>query len=496
MLTERLKRIILVSLFVSLGFCARNQEQSVQTPVENPIIASVGERAIDWKMLRRSYHLEPKWERGLSQLQAYQNQLDYLIAEKAFAQAARDAGLDQPPSVAFYLNSIKEKEMMKELYQQEVESKVKISDEEYQRGYASSKKTVKFEYIYTFNEARAAKYRHQLENGSLADLVLTDPTTEEKGTTPMFSYGDMAEELEDIVYDLELNQTAGPVKIDNKWMVVKLIDGEVQKFMSEMDFAENKSKVDKIIFERRARVFSDEFVQKMLTGADITIDPAAFALVHAEFSKTIQNKDSAAPFPIHISDDELKESQSNLDENLDRVLVDFSAGQLTIRAFLTALANLPRGIRPQVKMAPQLKKAIALVIRNYYLTQEAYRRGLDHNETVQYETAYQVDQVLANRFLNTIRNQVSVTPEEIEAFRQKANFEMVNQQLDNSLDDPRIMEILADVKFQERQKAVADSLRQIYPTTVDTNTFFAKVPDPNAVIKNKPIGFTYVDRFF
>jgi len=92
--------VILFSLLLLLG-C----EKSVPFD-QGDIIATIGPQKIDWKHLQRSYELTPKWGKGLTYKAAYRNQLDFLIDEKLFAQAARSEGLQKDPKIAGYLDYI------------------------------------------------------------------------------------------------------------------------------------------------------------------------------------------------------------------------------------------------------------------------------------------------------------------------------------------------------------------------------------------------------
>lgn len=481
--------IFALLFLLNLG-CSKPQE-----PREE-IIATVGDRSIDWRLLRRSYHLEPKWGRGLTEKEAYQNQLDFLIEQKLFAREAIAKGMDKDRSIAGLLTAIKEKEMIKELYRQEVASGVKISEEDYRTAYRRSKKRVKFEFVYTPQPERASIYQGQLKTAPVENIQLISPLEEHKGVSPMFSYGDMVSELEEAVFDMQPGEVSDPIKIDNGYMVVKLIDGEVDKFMSEMDFAESKSKIQKVIFERRARKISDEYIYKMLRDQEIKINPPVFRTLAEQFSEIVENKTSDQPFPIYISNSELQTTQTNLKDIADEVLVTFKGGQFTVEEFLRKLWDTPSAMRPQVNMAPQLKKAIAVTVRNHYLAREAYRQGLDKSPEVRYEAEAQSDEVLARSYIKKLRDNLTVTAAEVEEFKLKENFETVNKRFNGKLDDAAVRGLILDYKLTRQRIIAADSLRAVYPVRIDAALFEARIPEPDRIIREKPAGFAYRERFY
>ncbi len=486
-----LEILAIIALLFSLNpGCSRPQE-----PREE-VIATVGDRSIDWRLLRRSFQLEPKWGRGLTQREAYQNQLDFLIEQKLFAREAIANGLDKDKSIAGLLTAIKGKEMIKELYRQEVASGVKISEEDYRTAYRRSKKRVQFEFVYTPQAERAAIYLAQLKTTPLENIQLASPLDEQKGVSPMFSYGDMASELEEVVFDMQSGEVSKPIKIDNGYMVVKLIDGEADKFMSEMDFAESKSKIRKVIFERRARKISDEYIYKMLRDQEVKINPPAFHALTEQFSQIINNKSSDQPFPIYVSNSELQTTQANLQDMSGEVLVTFKDGQFTVEEFLRKLWDTPAPMRPQVNMAPQLKKAIAVTVRNHYLAQEAYRQGLDKSPEVRYEAEAQCDEVLARYYIKKLREKLTVTDAEVQEFKHKGNFETVNKRFGGKLDEDAVRGLILDYKLTRQRIIAADSLRAVYAVRVDTALFEARIPEPDKIIREKPAGFAYRERFY
>lgn len=458
-------------------------------------VASAGERSIDWRLLQRSFQLDARWQRGQTREAAYRRQLDYLIDQKLLAQEALANGALQDPALAGYLAAIQEKEMIKELYHREVASRVEISEETYRRAYGYSKKKVQFEYITTPDLPRAQDYLQQLRRQPLGDIMLKDPATDEKGVSAMFGFGDVAEELEPLVFELGAQETGGPVEVDGNYMVVKVIDGRVEKFMSEIDYATEKSRIERIIFERRAEGISNAYIESLLKDENVRINPRAFTPLAQKFAEIVENKTSAEPFPIHVSDRELHTVQAQLAELGDAVLVSFNAGQLTVKEFLTRLQNMPNGIRPKVNMAPHLRKAIAGVVRNYYLAAEARRQGLDRSPEVLYEVQAQQDEALAIYWSGKIRRRLSVSAEEIAEFKQKEKYAEVNQRLNGTLDDQRVRQIILDYKFARRQIEIADSLREVYGAAADSLQLRVLVKDPDALINEMPVGFAYREQF-
>ncbi len=215
------KFIIFFSLFLILPQCEKN------STIKDTVVAYAGVRTIDWKLLHRSFELNPQWKKGLTRQQAYLRQLDYLINEKLFAQAAIADRFQQDSLLAGYLKFIQEKELVKELYRQQVASRVEISEQEYQEAYQKIKRKVKFEYIYTPSLSQAEQYAEEFKAKTVDEIHLLDPAQDMKGMVPFIAYGELRPELEERVFALTPGEVSAPLAIDNGYMVIKVIDGQI-----------------------------------------------------------------------------------------------------------------------------------------------------------------------------------------------------------------------------------------------------------------------------
>jgi hypothetical protein len=458
-----------------------------QSEIDDSIIARAGSRMIDWKLLQRSYELNPQWKKDLTYKQAYLRQLDYLINEKLFAQAAVKNGLLQDSLLRGYLKFIQEKELVKELYRQEVVSQVEISEQEYQEAYQKLKRRIKFEYIQTSSAERAEKYASELKLKGVKEILLLEPEIDLKGISPLMAFGELRLELEEKVFNLQAGEIAGPIPIDNGFMVVKLVDGQVDLFMSELDFAEKKNKIQKVIFDRKASVISNTYIKELMADKNLTLNPEVFYALSQEFSRIIKNKFSAEPIPIYISDEELAQSRNDLSGLLPQTLITFRDGQMTVGEFLKELSYMPPDLRPNLKMIPQLKDAIGVIIRNKYLARKARQRGLDKNKQVKWETQVQSDEILARYWLWKKSELLTITPEEVLAFKQNENFQKYQKMNNSEPSDEVIRNLLFKQKNARQKLLLADSLKITYDVKVDSSRLTSHLKNAEEIIQYNPI---------
>ena len=191
-----LTKIIVAAIVVMTFMCSQQEEHT------EDVIAKIGDRIITDKHLRRSFELDPKWGKGLSNREAYRNQLDYLVSEKLFALEAIDLGMDQDTILSGYLEFIEEKEMIKALYEREVFSKIEISKQELKDAYVKLKKRVRFSYIATRDYEQALKYKEIFEKNDIDSIELDDQINESKGTTDFLTFGEIHPAIESFIFGM------------------------------------------------------------------------------------------------------------------------------------------------------------------------------------------------------------------------------------------------------------------------------------------------------
>ncbi|MFZ0390003.1 MAG: peptidylprolyl isomerase [Calditrichia bacterium] len=475
-------RISGVIALLSLGIwgCSKNE-----LPAEE-IIARVSNHPIEWVQLRRSFELNPKWGKGLTYRQAYLNQLNYLTDQKLFALAARSAGLDQDSLLAQRLEFIHEKEMIKELYRQKVAKRVEISKEEYQQGYRNLKKRIRLNYIFTPDSVRALAYFSRLQFTPFKDLQLENDIQERKGATPLFTFGDMEPQIEEAAFALKLGESAGPLPVKNGFMVIQLAYGETDKFMSDNDFAEKKNKVHKIIWDRKAGQIANRYIKELMLSKNLDLNPPVFYALAGQFSRVVQNKFSTDPSPVYINNEEIRQVKLKLSDISGEVLIRHREGEMTVADFLARLSRMPAELRPKVKTAKQLKDAVGVIVRNEYLVREAEKMRLQDNPTVLRETAASQDAMLAYAWLEKQKKTLQASEAEVSRFKSSRGYESLLQKAANPLSPQEARDILLELKFRDLKIQLSDSLKTVYPVSVDSALFLQHLKTPDKIIRKDP----------
>jgi len=386
--------------------------------IPHDAIVAVGNRSIDAEQLERSFQFNPVWKKGMTNLEAHRVQLESLIDSKLFAMEAERRGYDADSSMRGYLDFLKQKEMIKELYRREITASVVVSEEEYRRAYLWMKRRVSFDYVFTTDSARAVGYARALASRRAADIEMRLPQQDLRGTRTDVTYGAVGEELEPLVFGTTLHHAAGPARVRDGYMSVRVVDGNVDLFRSEQDFAEKKRHIHSVIAGRKSDSLAMLYISRLMRDKGLALNPEVFWTFAELCAKCVPAR-TADPFTIstiRVSSDDIRYLTRDAGSLGSGVLATHNDGILTVHNFLSMLGNMPGSLRPGVRTPQELKDAVAIIIRNYYLAKRAKEMGLDQSPRVLADFSSQKDDALAALWYQQERRSLPLTHGEIAEF--------------------------------------------------------------------------------
>lgn len=127
-----------------------------------------------------------------------------------------------------YRNKIKEELIIQKYIQQEVKSKIDVTDEEIDNYFEQQKEEVKARHILTKTEEEASAILAELKNGKdfieLAKEKSLGPSAAKGGELGYFRRGDMVPEFEEKVFQMQKGEISEPVKTKFGYHIIKLED--------------------------------------------------------------------------------------------------------------------------------------------------------------------------------------------------------------------------------------------------------------------------------
>ena len=482
-----MRRVFALAVVVSLlvGGCGKPDQPK-------NALARVGNRFIDEKELTRSFGLHPQWKRGQTELQAHLTQLNELMTQKVYAQEAEKLGMDRDSLMEGYFRFMKEKEMIKGLYRQQIREKVHVDEAEARRVYEWMKKKVDFEYVFSRDSAQCATYARQMASRNVGEIALPADSSVKMGRQEGAKVGSFAPEFERVLFTSNLHDLKGPMRMAGGYMAVKVTGGTQEKFFSENEFNLEREKAEKLVSDRKADSLSAAYVYSIMKDKDLKLNGPVFWSVAEYFFRRVKEEhlDPMKIQSINVTSGEIQILQDDLRGVAGATVATHRDGSLTVGELMQALANMPGSLRPRVRTPENLKAAIGMIVRNQYLLKEAERRGMDKDPDVLYEYNLQRDETLASAYYGRRRGEIDVTPEEVEAF--KKHSPVSEEQVFFKFN---MTALARDAKMDTVLKADLPRLKGRYTLSLDTAKVRSMLKTPDAVLNENPMRI-YVREIF
>ncbi|GAB4179257.1 MAG: hypothetical protein Kow00108_15200 [Calditrichia bacterium] len=427
---------------------------------------------------------------------AYMNQLQYLIDQKIFALEYQKLLDDQKNDIKQTLDFLTEKEMVKALYKNHVLNQIEITPDDYQTAYLRSKRKIQLEYIIGKNRQHLEEYRKIMMEKSVQDINLKDPSTEQKGITPMFSFGDMDETVESVAFGLKPFEVSNIFSIGDEYMVIKLVNGETNKFASEIELAFQKPSLKKVITDRKAKPLAVKYINKLMDGVNIHIDPQLFRQLSELIRNQIHGRSRQNPIENPVNNAELNNIAVSLEELFEAPLATYDGKKMTIKQFLDFYRIIPPQVRPSIHKPKLLRDAIVKFIEFQYLTDQAYDEELDKDPEVLRAADIQRKEYLAFHYLKSVKKSLVVDDPMIKEFRESEKMARFEKVLGRVPADEDIRTYIMNDLFANRVLELSDSLRKTYRVEIFENSMRKLIKDSSDTLVHDPIVLDYKERFF
>ena len=410
--------LIILSIFAFSNCEKANVPESVVALVGNdPIHGKISEKDFVY-----SYELTPSLAANLTGLAAKKAHLDLMIDKKLMALEGLKRGLARDEKVFIPLKWYEEKAIRQQLYREVVRGKVKITDEELRDAFEKSETTVRLRHLPAKTREDAMQFREKLLNGGsfydLAGRAFKDSILASNGGDLGYvSFGDMDEAIEQAAFSLKIGQISEPVKSKWAYHIIRVEQKKRNAILTENQFARSKYRLGKIIRRRKETGIADKYIKDFMNPRHVRVyGPSILFLV--EKAKPHANSILPAEAP-KLRDSEIGKIRHSVEEHLQEVIVEFDGGQWTIGDFLEKLKLVHPDARPTMTSRANLKVVVARMVRDEFLAQEGYRRGLQNSDYVKKEVQHWQEELVFNRMRKMLLDTVTVSESEMNDFYAK-----------------------------------------------------------------------------
>ena len=432
-----LKSIVLCLILIIIS-CGK---KAIDQPCED-ILVRIGDKTISVnEFIRRAeYTIRPRYCNSDNYIHK-KIVLNSLIAEKLFAlEAGNDNELSRNERFQDYLKGRKEQAMRQWLYDHDFYKKVQLDTNEIKKVYKCAGRNYKIAYYTIKDSAAVNMVQQKLRQGHAFTDVLYELGGDEK--IPQREVNWKAQEHETIhtalfSEPLKKNQVIGPLKIEeNYYTVIKILGWTDRMTISDSDIQKRWRDVSDKLKNKHATENYRHYVSEIMRGKKVEFSRDTFyKLVDIigkyyfksekekkdVFNQRIWNKDKEGIIPDDIGD--------NIEKIRDLPLLQIGDEIWAVRDFEKELNFHPQVFRERRmeggEFAEQFKLAVVDMIRDKYITEEAYKKGYDRVNIVERNVSMWRDYLLSlyhrNQYLESIEKNENFNKDYLRIIEQDLN---------------------------------------------------------------------------
>jgi len=436
---------------------------------DSDIVATIGDKKITLDEFRQAYLEVLKQPHVHDSPDMREKFLDELINQYLFAEQARQKGLAaaNDERLQIRLQAYRDKCLRDAHYRYMIKPQIKIDSSEIRQIYAYTRQQRKIRHLFCPDSITANRVYRLLEQGgdwnSLARELFADTVLARNGGDLGWVHWDEMEyDLAMTVFQLPLHTVSKPVGSTWGYHLLQVDDYQLDPLMSEEDYQTHYSRTRDLVEYKKGEKAAAEYVRKMMKKVKIRIDPGQLQKVGAQLQLIF----TRMPKPFdqmneqQLTNQEIKKVEDTIWDYRHEVLAIIGGQKMTIAQFAGMLNYIPYQALRQ-----SLKTTLDYAIRDFVLTAEAKRLGLEKKDPlVQIKTdLFTVYNMQLEQRRDLLRN-VSITDQEINSYFGKNNNPLFKNSVNDSIRELARQEILS----ARQETLLADtlqSLRKKYPVS-------------------------------
>ncbi|MFC1619477.1 hypothetical protein ACFL45_05985 [Candidatus Neomarinimicrobiota bacterium] len=408
--------------------------------------------------------------------------LNSLIAEKMLAmEAGDDNEFVQNEEFQNYLIGREEQAMREWLLNTEGFQKVQLDKVEIERVYNLAGRTYNLKYFDIPSDSVAAIIDKEIRvNGTAFEVAHERLWQGEEIAHREVSWKSQEHPVihEALFSDsLDTNEVIGPLRIsEDNHIVIKVVGWKDELAISDGEIRERWSAVEEKLTKKAVDAIYDEFVVKVMEGKRLEFNRQTLQQIvsligpqYVRFPKDKRDSFLRSTFNIDVERPEL-DGYYGIEALLDNSLLVIDGNVWSVRDFRTEIQKHPlvfrRPVGTEEDFAEQFKLAIVDMVRDRYLTNEAYKRGYNEINVVKRNKQMWKDALIAQyQKYEYLKTSVSNPPDSVNTLA------LVTDYL-----EPYVNEL--QEKYSDIIEVNVEALDELTLTRIDMVVMQEKVPFP------------------
>ncbi|MCK9282150.1 MAG: peptidylprolyl isomerase [Melioribacteraceae bacterium] len=356
--------------------------------IKGQVIAEFGKDKITLKEFKLAYIDVVKKPNVYDSKKIREEFLDELIASRILAKDAVKKGINKNELFDLRINAYRDKAMREAHYNKVIKPKINITEDEIEETYQFTQEQRKVSHLFAETKSKADSLYKLIQSGKnfeeLAQTVFTDSALANSGgDLGWIMWDQLDNELADSVFRIPVNKISTPLKSFFGYHIVKVTDQKKNPLITRAEFDAHRRKARFLLEYEKGEALSFEYITNMAKDARIVFNPDIMEFVDNalkdKFKRKPTNMDKM--FEMQLRDEEIRTIETNIWDERDKVMATINGIPMTIADFIGLLNYIQYDV-----VYSGFKKTFDFAVRDFLLTQEAKKLGLQKNEIVKIKT--------------------------------------------------------------------------------------------------------------
>jgi hypothetical protein len=405
---------IAVSLLILISVSCSKKQPAIPDDV---IVAKIGDRIITKNdfIQRAEYTIRPPYCKSDIYLHK-KIVLNSLIAEKLLAFEAGDTNkLAQNEQFKAFINGRKEQTMRQLFFKDKILSKVKLDKEKVKQMYELAGRTYRVAFVAIQDSAATDFVKKSLFDDGMPFEELIHKYAD-KDSIPEHEISwqsETREVMRDVFFGQKLgkDQIVGPLKIGQDHLFMKVLGWTDKMAITQNDIKNRNDEIVDYLTNKQSAKLYQSYVINLMKGKTLTFNRDTFfklidIMGKFYFESNKQKPDMFNAQPLKNRETLLDSMSTGIEAIRNQPLFNLNSEAWTVNDLEKEISRHPLQFRkkkfPPKEFGEQLKYAIADLIADKYITEQAYKKGYDKNYAVQNVTDTWRDSYMATYERNKI----------------------------------------------------------------------------------------------
>jgi hypothetical protein len=379
-------RIILITAILFMWYfihCSRDRSSS---EVEN-VVARIDSDIITLGEFRTFYELDPNFGIDSTGYGALIDELNKMIDHTLAYKKATLSGLIHDSLFVKARDWELRNAMIRQLYREEIDKQITFDEQQLREAYLKYNTKLRVRHLFTKDRDQVNELYSKLQRGhtfeELASQVFKDTILAKNGgELGWITLGELDDVFAEAAYKLTRDEISQPIETRWGFHIIQLMDREDPMIITEAAFNAQKRSLEKKLRRKKRPVLSNEYIKSFMK--DINPQPVTenFRLLWNAIVPVDEQERVSLKFNMMFTNELIHKATFNLQSRLDRPLIKYNDGYVSIKEYLAALKKIPISNRPRFRTAIQFSNQIGIWIRDELLYQEALNANLDDHPVV------------------------------------------------------------------------------------------------------------------